>query len=445
MRRIVLGMAMLMGGLARAGTLQAGVYNLDPPRKYPSDYVVTNFPQPLNLVIDYLNELRQIARVNPQNPPRPGSLRLEYVKQRHRLEAKKRESFLDIVDRINLSACLIRLGEYAAAQQSLEEQLRLVPRDNAFRFLLLLNLAAACQEDDNLLQRALDLQREALESWPALLPGWSRAQASWFRHVEEYSLALMHLRNRERISRGDAPARDPLPPDLLFPKDESAPAKKVQFVGASGEYEAGGIAWKQLDRLPADADQVALQLLLWRPHDSRLFWLYGELLNARGQVDSAYDMLSRVRKNDLWRNRELDRHVRVLADALAPYRELFVDSNGTGENLRKQALLLWSLAPRGALLAPPLGVAANEIGGVAAATDPNVLAAGRQLPERALGGLTPPAQNTALPDWRQLTVSFITGVVVAVLCVLQWQQWRRHRRDDAATIRNDRTLSEPRP
>jgi hypothetical protein len=290
------------------------------------------------------------------------------------------------------------------------------------------------------LQRAIQLQREALKNWPALVPGWNRVESAWFRHVEQYVLALMELRNREAILRRGQPAREQLPPDLLFPLEERDLAKKVQFVGESGEYEAGGIAWQQLERLPADADQVVHQLLLWRPSDTRLLWLYGELQNAHGKVDWAYYILNdRVRDMDQWRNRELNRHILVLREALAPYRELFADSSGFGENLRKQALLLWSLTPRGALLAPPLGAAASEIGGVAASTDPANVSAGRQPLDSQNAEATEVARSdTALPDWRQLTVSFVAGMVVAVLSILQWQEWRRHRRI-AAAARSDTT------
>lgn len=429
MRRIVLSMTLLMGGWTQAASLQAGVYNLDPPGKYPRDSVMTTLPQPPNLLIGYVNELRAVSRFDPKNP---GSLRLDYQRQRSQLEAKQRQGSFDVADQVNLSACLIRMGEYAAAQQLLEKHLRLVPRDNSYRFLLLLNLAAACQEDDSLLQRALELQREALESWPLLVAGWNRAESYRLRRVEEYALVLLQLRNRERILRRDQPAREQLPPDLLFPKEERDLSKKVQFVGNSGEYEAGGLAWKQWDRLPPDAVSIVLQLLLWRPHDPRLLWLYGELLNARGQVDSAHEVLSRVRKFDLWRNRELDRHLRVLSDALPPYRELFVDNTGSGEERRKQALLLWLLAPRGGQLAPAIGVAANESAGMATATEfttLNVMSSPSPQPSKTQATDAPRSGSGAiLPDWRQLTVGFLTGVIVAVLGVFQWQQWRRHRR-----------------
>lgn len=147
MRRIVWSLAMLVG-LARANALQAGVYNLDPPRKYPSDYVETHVPQSLESVISYLFELRAVRdtplNVN-QTPPR-GSLRESYLKQLADLEKKQKDGILHVADRVNLGACLIRLGREAKAQEVLEESLRRVPHDHALRVLLLLNLAAVCQE-----------------------------------------------------------------------------------------------------------------------------------------------------------------------------------------------------------------------------------------------------------------------------------------------------------
>lgn len=423
MRRIVFAAGLFLSVLAQAGSLQAGVYNLDPPRKYPSDYIQTHVSQNVKPLISYIYELRGIQDPPGGQGPSPprGSLRESYLKQFDALRVKQLEGLLGVIDQVNLSACLIRLGRYAKAQELLDDWLHRLPRDNPWRVLLLLHLAAACQEDESLLQRGIEMQRQALESWPALLPGWNHDEWTWYRHAEQYTLEMMQLRNRERILRGDRPARAQLPPDKLFPKEERDLSKRVQFVGESAEYEAGGIAWKQWERLPADAERIVLQLLLWRPSDSRLLWLYGEMQNSRGKVDGAYYILSdRVREKDQWRNRELDRHIRILSDAQAAYRELFVDNAASGDNLRKQALLLWALSPRGALLAPAIGIAAHEIGGVAAATDP------------AQGGDSP-RSGMVLPDWRQLSVSFITGMIVAILVLLQWQQWRRYRRNEITT------------
>ena len=423
MRRIVLSLTVL----AMASPLQAGVYNLDAPSKYPKDYVETHVAQPLEMVLSNLDELRAIhdLTVNPADPPKPDSLRVRYEQQFRALEAKQKDGALNVVDRVNLSACLIRLGRYPKAQKVLEESLQRVPADEPYRFLLLLNLAAVYQEDENLMQRGIQMQREALDSWPKLLLGWNRQESEWFRHIEEYALSLMVIRNREVIRQGGRPSREQPSPDKLFPREESDPAKKVRFVGTGGEYEAGGIAWKEWDRLPADAEQIVLQLLLWRPHDMRLLWLYGELLNARGMVDWAYYILNiRLRVNSQWRNRELDQHLRVLGPADKVYKVLFAGNAGSGENRRNQALLLWQLSPRGSSLRPGVGEACYEIGGMAMATYGGV----------EMGNLAPPAAEVpavpasmALPDWRHLTVSFVTGMIVSVLGVLQWQQWRRHR------------------
>lgn len=423
MRRILLSLTMA----ATTGSLQAGVYNLDAPRKFPSDYVETHLTQPMALVLSYLDELRAIhdLAVNPNDPPKSDSLRVRYELQLRSLEAKRKDGALNAVDRVNLSACLIRLGRNPTAQEVLEESLRSVPSDDPYRVLLLLNLAAIYQEDDSLMQRGIELQREALESWPKLLLGWSRGESDWYRHVEEYALSLMIIRNRETIRQGGRPPLEQPAPDKLFPREESDPAKKVRFIGPSDEYEAGGIAWKEWDRLPADAEQIVLQLLLWRPHDMRLLWQYGELLNARGLVDWAYYILNiRLRVNSQWRNRELDQHLRVLGPADKVYKVLFADNNGSSESRSNRALLLWQLVPRGSSLMSGVGEACYEIGGMALATN-----SGNDMGMVSPLNAAPPAAPTsmALPDWRPLTVSFVTGIVVAILGVLQWQQWRRRR------------------
>jgi hypothetical protein len=414
MRRIVLSAAMLLGV---SGTLQAGVYNLDPPGLYPSDYAQVNALDPIRQVLIHLGELRAIhdaAKLPPEAKAK--SLRAAYENQLAALETRQRDGTLTPVERVNLSACLIRMGRYPQARALLEESLRVAPPNHSAYFLLLLNLASAYQEDEALLQRAIDLQTQALRSWPKLFPGWNRWESVWYRRAEQYALKLMRLRHRNQGRFANE-----LPPlDELF--------DKARFVGPSGQYEAGGIAFEQWQQLPVDAEKIVVQLLLWRPLDPRLNWLYGELLNARGQVDWAFSVVDFCKQ--LASNRELRQHRAVLREAVPVYKELFADSTGSGEDRRKQALLLWMAAPRGALLAPAIGAAANEIGGVAASTDLSLLSGGRQPPEMSAPGADAPRSGSgaALPDWRQLTVSFVTGVVVAVLGVLQWQQWRRHRR-----------------
>lgn len=418
MRRIVLSMALLLAG----GSLQAGVYNLDPPPNYPSDFAQANTLDPIWSVLVHLGELGAVHDA-AKAPPKANSLRAAYENQLAKLEQRQRDGTLTPRERVNSGACLIRMGRYPQARAVLEQSRRVVPPDSPFHFLLLLNLASAYQEEDALLQRAIDLQTAALEAWPALVPGWSRWESAWYRRAEHFVLTLMRLRQREQI-RNQGRTVSELPPlDDLF--------GNVRFVGRSGQYEAGGIAFEQWNRLPADAEKIALQLLLWRPLDVRLKWLYGELLNVRGQVDWAFSVLDSCKS--IASNRELRRHHLVLRESVDAYKWLFVDSTGSGEERRKQALLLWTLSPRGALLAPAIGAAANESAGVAAATDFPIVS-GMPAPPPPISeapGAEPPRSIAALPDWRQLTVSFLAGVVVALLGVFQWQQWRRHRRMDS--------------
>jgi len=418
MRRIVLSAALLLGGWVQSSSLLAGVYNLDPPRKYPSDFAQVNALDPIWRVLMHLGELRAIHDA-AKLPLKADTLRAAYETHLAKLEKQRGEGKLTPADRVNLGACLIRMGRYPQARAMLEESLRVVSPDSSAYFLLVLNLANAYQEDDALLQRAIDRQAEALRSWPKFFPGWNRWESDWYRRAEHYTLTLMRLRQREQIRTqgrfaNELPSLDPLFGD-------------IRFVGPSGQYEAGGIAFEQWQRLPPDAEKIVLQLLLWRPLDPRLNWLYGELLNVRGQVDWAFSVLDFCKQ--LASNRELRQHHQVLREAVPVYKELFADSTGSGEDRRKRALLFWSLLPRGALLAPAIGAAANEIGGLAASTEFSILSvepAPSQTSETK--GAEAPRSGPALPDWRHLTVSFFTGVVVAVLGVLQWQQWRRHRR-----------------
>lgn len=421
MRRIVLSMALLIGGRA-----QAGVYNLDPPPNYPSDFTQVHTLDPIWRVLVHLGELTAIHDA-ANVPAKTNPLRAAYEKQLAKLEQRQRDGTLTPRERVNLGACLIRMGRYEKARALLDESRRVVSPDSPFYFLLLLNLASAYQQEDPLLQqRAIDFQSQALRSWPALVPGWDRWESSWYRRAEQYALLLMQKRHGEQ-GRNQGRGLSELPPlDELF--------GNVRFVGRSGQYEAGGIAFEQGNRLPVDAEKIVLQLLLWRPLDARLKWMYGELLNARGQVDWAFKVLDSC--NQLASNRELRQHYQLLREAADPYRVLFVDSTGSGEDRRKQALLLWMLAPRGASLAPALGAAANESAGVAASMDFTTLSGVPGMPAPSpepskIGGADAPRPSTVLPDWRQLAVGFVTGMVVAVLGVFQWQQWRRHRRMDS--------------
>ena len=57
------------------------------------------------------------------------------------------------------------------------------------------------------------------------------------------------------------------------------------------------------------------QLVLWHPHDARLYWLLGELYNAAGDIETAAKILDHCSFNMGYSNPVLLRHRQVLQQA----------------------------------------------------------------------------------------------------------------------------------
>jgi hypothetical protein len=370
MHALRLGVAMLMFGLAVGQEARAGIYNLDEPKSGwvmgPSSREKGN-PLPPEKVRLWRGDLAGVQinvegqaqnKDQPNNPPpQKSQLRQDYDKQARELEKRWHEGGLTTTDRVSLSGCLLRLGRWSDAVQVLEEGLRTLPENEPVRFLLLLNLAAAYWQSEDLRPRAIDKQMEALKAWPEQWPGWNRSTWEWYRLAEKYNLEWMRLRQREV-------GRTAVGLDALFPK--------VLFTDSAGKYEAGSIALDQWNELPRDAEQLVTQLVLWQPRDPRLYWLYGELLNARGEVVEAYKVLDYLVGFEGGSGLpELGRHRRVLQEAQDKYK------------------------------------------------------AEQKLPDQSdLFAQQPPAEY-AMPAWRALTIGFLVGVVVTVLSVFQLREWRR--------------------
>jgi hypothetical protein len=396
--------------LAWADPLRAGVYNLDPPRSsFPSSIVEASRRDPKSV----RNHRGQLQAIDDRASNRQSALQPGYLRQTAALQARQQAGTLRTEDRINLGACLYRLGRLDEARKVLEEAERVMDADSPYRFFVLLNLASIYQEDPDLLARAIDTQTRVLKSWPAVWAGWGRQESEWYRRVETYVLRLMHLRQAENRAAGGRPGPYRTVDDL-FPG--------VRFVGLNGAYEAGAIAFDMWNKLPPDAESIVIQMMLWQPRDNRLYWLYGELLNARGQVADAFEVLDSQDDIRTGSPRELHAHRGVLQTALKSLA--FWD-------YPNWPTLSWVMAPRGQLLSPGVGGLAYEMGWAAMFTsvDP---AAGTSPPAAMPPEPAPPPPTAArgvLPDWRLVTVSFATGLVVAVLAMLQWQQWRRRRED----------------
>jgi hypothetical protein len=227
-----------------------------------------------------------------------------------------------------------------------------------------------------------------------------------------FFLTLLQQRLGEQLRGGGDPAEAPTVDDL-FPG--------VRFVEPGGSYQPGFLPPRMADKLPPDVWPLAVQLVLGAPHDNRLYWLLGEVCNARGNVDVAHGILNELyyaREKKRWT--ELVRHERILKQAvpsLAAFRQRDV-----------YLPLLAALHPQGGLLPPGAGAA----GAGAAAAAPVALASGPSEVSSPVAAAPPPAQPppTAsgwVPDWRPLTIGFGAGVLVALLAAMQWQEWRHKR------------------
>lgn len=120
----------------------------------------------------------------------------------------------------------------------------------------------------------------ARDNMPRDIPGLSPQQTEWFFQVDGLVDQLVRQRLNEWREGVNA---DQLKPDALF---------GVSWEGDEGRYQPGGIAESERSKLPADAVASVQLLLLWMPHDSRLYWLLGELYNALGQPQWALTILN---------------------------------------------------------------------------------------------------------------------------------------------------------
>ncbi len=398
MRRLLI-VPLLLGCLLAGGRpAQAGIYNLsDEKDVWP---LPTNFHQFQLYRADLLS-------CDDRMQPAEGKLNKEscryaVLKQLEGLQAKERANALCTLDRVDLSACLLRLGRVERARAVLEEAQ--LAQDDPARFLILAHLAVVYHRM-GFLPRAMTYQEQALAAWPTNWPGWTPQRTVWYRRAERYYLTLLRLRDRETV-RWTAV-------DDLFPG--------VKFDALPPRYQAGSMAPQMFDKLPEEAPWMVEQLLVWDPTDERLYWLMGELLNARGDILSAnvifQDLFIRAKLTGLpvlraHRN-ELDQavkaqHAYLTAIEGKPYLGYQVFS---------------ALQPRGGLVPPVVGSAAGEacflLGPIRVQ---ETLATQGGGPGPRIPVEPPPPR---LLDWRQITVSFVAGILTAILVRFQIQEWRR--------------------
>jgi hypothetical protein len=244
-----------------------------------------------------LPNLRLVARIgSDQNR--------KYLKEKTKLGRNPLRE-VTVEDRINLSYFLIRLGQAKDARDILKPlQSKAGPH-----FMVFSNLATAYQmlaDSSPFSQRkgqliaAWSALRQAQKLWPKKWPGWTPGQLKWLKQVEQVQQKLIQLRLKDPPPKRGEPFSDV---DHLF---------GFKFVGKKGQYGPGPFSIS-----PKKEDvAVVQQLLTWLPQDDRLYWLFGELLNARGDVGLAAQILENcVWSRGITQVPELKKHRAILRQA----------------------------------------------------------------------------------------------------------------------------------
>ncbi len=396
--------------LAPDRPVQAGLYNTEDPGPPWSGRLTSDEPAvwPTVNLEQFLYVARQLRDVvAPQS-----SLRQLYDVRIAGLEAKNRAGALTTEDRVNLSAYYLRTPQPANPQRNIEKAFAILePVKNQNNFMVLSNLGMTNELSGDL-DRALSYSEQALSAWPLLWPGLTSLQLNLLHRAESLHVALLKARLVEQRRR--PPKRDPAGEtlDALFPK--------VRFTRADGSYKTHGLEPAQLATLPEETMLLLQQLLLWNPGDSRLWWLFGELLNAQGnllEASNLFDWLVRVAQ---YSPKELREHRAILNAAREGAVKLFNEQG----NL---AVLLWGLTPRGATL-EGIGTLANEAGTFVKQDVRRMMQTGPTVIRGAdpNAPASPPRQGKSLmQDLRTVAVSFVAGCLVTLLIVFQLRETRR--------------------
>lgn len=205
--------------------------------------------------------------------PSPTEWRQKVLAQRDQLQARRRRLTVD--ELLLLGEADYRLNDFEGAysawlEASVHDRRGYLPLSH----LALLKLVTGDWTE------ARRYRLAAKDNRPRDVAGLSPKQAEWFFRVEAMIDPLIRQRWKER--------QDGIPADRLMPDDLFG----VTFAGDDGTYLPGTIAESERAKLPADALATVQLLLLWMPHDSRLYWLLGELYNASGQPNFALTILN---------------------------------------------------------------------------------------------------------------------------------------------------------
>jgi tetratricopeptide (TPR) repeat protein len=257
-------------GIAMCGptTARAGLYDPAPP-----DAMLVSLRKGQDVPFEIFRDAL-VDAIRAADPAQSGRTPRKALLERRTVLLNRKLERLSPSQLNDLAVVQLRLRDLDGALEALKRAEGQNPRD----FWTLTTLGTAYQTRGQSSEAARYL--EAAQDFPPD-PQWLESMGltrPWLQTLERAQLMLLRLRMREgqgRPARGQRPAVNV---DELFP---------VKFIGPSGQYEAGKFADAEKAKLPNDAVAVVQQLLLWAPEDTRLYWLLGELYNARGDLTSA--------------------------------------------------------------------------------------------------------------------------------------------------------------
>ncbi|VTS02921.1 : TPR_9 [Gemmata massiliana] len=217
------------------------------------------------------------------------------------------------LDSVALAVDWLRYGQAAEATSALRDQRR--------EFLPNITHAhiEATQGNWDRAFQFLDIANE--ERPPKEIPGLKPQELAWQLKLNTGPL-LKLVRLRMGEARGDKPAPENELPDAIFP---------VNFANTVD----GALAPAERAKLPPDALATVQQLVLWFPHDPRLYWLLGELYAAKGDFIAARKIMDECVGTFTYSNRKvLMQHreaVTKVADTKGPASDdpLFVQPDDT--------------------------------------------------------------------------------------------------------------------
>jgi tetratricopeptide (TPR) repeat protein len=268
----------------------AGIYSPGDEMEQPS-----NIQKPLT-PREFRQRLAVFGSLAAMPPGQPTKDR--YLGRRRALETLVREGRASNDDRMALSAIMMRLGENAQAISLLRDAPLLVRSDPLAAAQLSTLMALEGKYED-----AATYCRQALEAWPAARAPYTPAQLKSSKRAEQYCLRFYRSRALER-AKGATNVREP---DDLF---------GLRFATSDAMYGPGRLAAEEQKKLPDDALGILEQMLLWMPSDTRLYWQYAELLNARGDPGQAAQVMDECLWNRRYDAPLLRQHRQILREAI---------------------------------------------------------------------------------------------------------------------------------